>query len=96
VIRNQELGVRGSPLVTDHQSLETYSIHGGPNKIDHGEVPERPNGAVSKTVVGLVPTVGSNPTLSAGSKKTSGDKATREVFLLSITTHTTKHNPRYR
>jgi hypothetical protein len=30
-----------------------------------GEVPERPNGAVSKTVVGLAPTVGSNPTLSA-------------------------------
>ncbi len=30
-----------------------------------GEVPERPNGTVSKTVVGLVSTVGSNPTLSA-------------------------------
>ena len=30
-----------------------------------GEVPERPNGAVSKTVVELVSTVGSNPTLSA-------------------------------
>jgi hypothetical protein len=30
-----------------------------------GEVPERLNGTVSKTVVGLVPTVGSNPTLSA-------------------------------
>jgi hypothetical protein len=30
-----------------------------------GEVPEWPNGTVSKTVVGLVPTVGSNPTLSA-------------------------------
>ena len=30
-----------------------------------GEVPERPNGAVSKTVVVLVTTVGSNPTLSA-------------------------------
>ena len=33
-----------------------------------GEVPEWLNGAVSKTVVGLVPTVGSNPTLSAGRK----------------------------
>ena len=33
-----------------------------------GEVPEWLNGAVSKTVVGLVPTVGSNPTLSAGYK----------------------------
>ena len=33
-----------------------------------GEVPERPNGAVSKTVVGLAPTVGSNPTLSAERK----------------------------
>ncbi len=30
-----------------------------------GEVPEWPNGAVSKTVVALVVTVGSNPTLSA-------------------------------
>ncbi len=30
-----------------------------------GEVPEWLNGAVSKTVVGLVSTVGSNPTLSA-------------------------------
>ena len=30
-----------------------------------GEVPEWLNGTVSKTVVGLVPTVGSNPTLSA-------------------------------
>ena len=30
-----------------------------------GGVPERPIGAVSKTVVGLVPTVGSNPTPSA-------------------------------
>ena len=30
-----------------------------------GEVPERPIGAVSKTVVALVVTVGSNPTLSA-------------------------------
>ena len=33
-----------------------------------GEVPEWLNGAVSKTVVGLVPTVGSNPTLSAERK----------------------------
>jgi hypothetical protein len=33
-----------------------------------GEVPERLNGTVSKTVVGLVPTVGSNPTLSAERK----------------------------
>ncbi len=31
-----------------------------------GEVPERLNGTVSKTVVVLVATVGSNPTLSAG------------------------------
>jgi hypothetical protein len=31
-------------------------------------VPEWLNGAVSKTVVGLKPTVGSNPTLSAGRK----------------------------
>ena len=30
-----------------------------------GEMPEWLNGTVSKTVVGLVPTVGSNPTLSA-------------------------------
>ena len=30
-----------------------------------GEVPERLNGTVSKTVVVLVATVGSNPTLSA-------------------------------
>ena len=30
-----------------------------------GEMPERLNGAVSKTVIGLVPIVGSNPTLSA-------------------------------
>jgi hypothetical protein len=30
-----------------------------------GEVPEWPIGAVSKTVVALVVTVGSNPTLSA-------------------------------
>ena len=33
-----------------------------------GEVPEWPIGAVSKTVVALVVTVGSNPTLSAGRK----------------------------
>ena len=33
-----------------------------------GEVPEWLNGAVSKTVVGPVPTVGSNPTLSAERK----------------------------
>jgi hypothetical protein len=33
-----------------------------------GEVPERLNGTVSKTVVGLVSTVGSNPTLSAERK----------------------------
>ncbi len=33
----------------------------------YGEMPERLNGTVSKTVVGLVPTVGSNPTLSAES-----------------------------
>ena len=33
-----------------------------------GEVPERLNGAVSKTVVVLWTTVGSNPTLSAGRK----------------------------
>jgi hypothetical protein len=31
----------------------------------HGEVPEWTNGAVSKTAVVLVATVGSNPTLSA-------------------------------
>ena len=34
-----------------------------------GEVPERLNGTVSKTVVGLVSTVGSNPTLSAERKQ---------------------------
>jgi hypothetical protein len=39
-----------------------------------GEVPERPNGAVSKTVVDPVSTVGSNPTLSA-----SGYQAGRTV-----------------
>ena len=33
-----------------------------------GEVPEWTNGAVSKTVVALATTVGSNPTLSAGRK----------------------------
>ena len=33
--------------------------------IGPGEVPEWPNGAVSKTVVALWVTVGSNPTLSA-------------------------------
>ena len=33
--------------------------------ITNGEVPEWTNGAVSKTVVVLVTTVGSNPTLSA-------------------------------
>jgi hypothetical protein len=33
-----------------------------------GEVPERLNGTVSKTVVELVSTVGSNPTLSAARK----------------------------
>jgi hypothetical protein len=33
--------------------------------LETGEVPEWLNGTVSKTVVGLVPTVGSNPTLSA-------------------------------
>jgi hypothetical protein len=38
------------------------------NPVAPGEVPEWLNGAVSKTVVGLVPTVGSNPTLSAGYK----------------------------
>ena len=32
----------------------------------HGEVPEWLNGTVSKTVVGLVSTEGSNPSLSAG------------------------------
>ena len=37
-----------------------------------GEVPEWLNGTVSKTVVGLVPTVGSNPTLSAGYKFPQG------------------------
>jgi hypothetical protein len=34
----------------------------------HGEVPEWTNGAVSKTAVVLVATVGSNPTLSAERK----------------------------
>ena len=42
-----------------------------------GEVPEWLNGAVSKTVVGLVPTVGSNPTLSAGRKILVAVKAAR-------------------
>ena len=36
--------------------------------ITHGEVPEWLNGTVSKTVVALVATVGSNPTLSAAYK----------------------------
>ena len=40
-----------------------------------GEVPEWLNGAVSKTVVGLVPTVGSNPTLSADCKMLVAVKA---------------------
>jgi hypothetical protein len=35
-------------------------------------VPEWLNGAVSKTVVGFWPTVGSNPTLSAGYKIPQG------------------------
>ena len=38
------------------------------NLTPRGEVPERLNGTVSKTVVVLVATVGSNPTLSAGRK----------------------------
>ena len=37
-----------------------------------GEVPERLNGTVSKTVVALVATVGSNPTLSASKKERQG------------------------
>ena len=37
--------------------------------IDLGEVPERLNGAVSKTVVARWATVGSNPTLSAGEER---------------------------
>ena len=45
----------------------------GRNKI--GEVPEWLNGAVSKTVVGLKPTVGSNPTLSAERKVTPGSRS---------------------
>ena len=36
-----------------------------------GEVPEWSNGTVSKTVVVLVATVGSNPTLSAKKKLSS-------------------------
>ncbi len=42
-----------------------------------GEVPERSNGAVSKTVVVFVATVGSNPTLSA-------EKKTVDPFLGSV------------
>ena len=38
-----------------------------PLEILSGEVPERSNGAVSKTVVRFTRTVGSNPTLSANS-----------------------------
>ena len=34
-------------------------------------MPEWLNGTVSKTVVGLVPTVGSNPTLSASQESVS-------------------------
>ena len=45
------------------------------NGEENGEVPERLNGTVSKTVVGLVPTVGSNPTLSAGRKILAAVKA---------------------
>jgi hypothetical protein len=41
----------------------SFGIMGNANET--GEVPERLNGTVSKTVVGLVSTVGSNPTLSA-------------------------------
>src|SRR5262245_22352843 len=43
--------------------------HSGSVIIFPGEVPERPNGAVSKTVVVLWATVGSNPTLSATQPK---------------------------
>lgn len=35
---------------------------------EKGDMPERSNGVVSKTVAGLVTTSGSNPTLSAGHK----------------------------
>ena len=44
-----------------HTSIHLYRY----GIIRPGEVPEWPNGAVSKTVVALWVTVGSNPTLSA-------------------------------
>jgi hypothetical protein len=53
-----------------------------------GEVPERLNGTVSKTVVGFVPTVGSNPTLSADSKFNQPFSKQRGFFLFYLLSFT--------
>jgi len=45
-----------------------------------GEVAERLNAAVLKTAVGLAPTVGSNPTLSAARRSRGGDLLWDENF----------------
>ena len=50
------------------------------NLAPRGEVPERLNGTVSKTVVVLVATVGSNPTLSATKER----KARNETVTLPV------------
>ena len=53
----------------------------GLDRMDYGEAPEWPIGAVSKPVVGLAPTVSPNPTLSAEEgRKTSQVLETCEVF----------------
>jgi hypothetical protein len=49
-----------------------------------GEVPEWLNGTVSKTVVELVSTVGSNPTLSAARKLDKPFSNWRGVFLVIL------------
>ncbi len=48
----------------------------------NGEVPEWPIGAVSKTVVVFLTTVGSNPTLSADRKQPFMVNSNREGFFL--------------
>jgi hypothetical protein len=64
------------------QSLGFLVIRSSPKKT--GEVPEWLNGTVSKTVVGLVPTVGSNPTLSAARKLDKPFSNWRGVFLVIL------------
>ena len=73
----RELPMADAPPADRRHLLDRFREEADTPRPFAGEVPERLKGLVSKTSVGLVLTVGSNPTLSASRASRDPDRGSR-------------------